>query len=75
MYTKIIEEDFRFNQEQYSNTIKNKFSVFATAKTDFVELEKKNQGVGESNIMASTQLAAQSYDDPNDQSQFLEGMK
>jgi hypothetical protein len=54
MYTKIIEEDFRFNQELYSNTIKNKFSVFATAKTDFVELEKKNQGVGDSNLMASS---------------------
>jgi len=66
MYTKIIEEDFQFNQKLYSNTIKNKFSVFAKVNTDFVALEKNNQ-VGESqNFMLSSQnFGGQSYEDGN----------
>lgn len=41
MYNKVIEEDFAFNQQLYSTTIKNKFSVFANAKNDYVEVQKK----------------------------------
>jgi hypothetical protein len=41
MYSKIIEEDFAFNQQLYSTTIKNKYSVFANANNDYVELQKK----------------------------------
>lgn len=41
MYTRIIEEDFAKNMQNYTTTVQHPLSVFAKVNTDFVELEKK----------------------------------
>ena len=50
MYTKMIEEDFAMNRQQYSKTIKNHKSVFTQVNEDFVAVEKNITNVDKNPI-------------------------